>query len=82
VAIAWDSKTTPKPESSQEVNLGLFVSDGTGRICAGALSYDNSCEIIEVPLEEGDSYELCILSYSGARRDMALWYGIAWTFDA
>jgi hypothetical protein len=82
VAIAWDSKTTPTPESSLEVNLDLFVRDGTGRICAGALSYDNSCEIIEAPLEEGDSYELCILCYSGARRDMALWYGIAWTFDA
>ncbi|GFF87355.1 hypothetical protein IFM53868_05120 [Aspergillus udagawae] len=76
VAIAWDSKTTPTPESSLEVNLDLFVRDGTGRICPGALSYDNSCEIIEVPLEEGDSYELCILCYSGARRDMALWLDI------
>ncbi|GFF50148.1 hypothetical protein IFM51744_07262, partial [Aspergillus udagawae] len=57
VAIAWDSKTTPTPESSLEVNLDF-------------------CEIIEVPLEEGDSYELCILCYSGARRDMALWLDI------
>ena len=78
-ALAWDSKVTQDPASSElAMDLDLRIYDGSS-IMASSASWDNSYEIAEFDGVAGKTYTIKIKRWAGAGESS--YYGIAWTVN-
>src|SRR6185295_6896535 len=86
VALAWSSKITYDPDTTQTppiknvvstltVDLDLQVYEGT-RLVAWSSSFDNSYEVVDFQGTPGTTYDIVIRRWSGTDW---VWYGLAWT---
>jgi hypothetical protein len=77
VALAWDSKVTNSPATSELViDMDIFVYDGSN-IVATSSSWDNSYEIAEFNGVAGRTYTVKLKRWSGAGE--STYYGLAWS---
>ncbi|MEK8020242.1 MAG: S8 family serine peptidase [Candidatus Parabeggiatoa sp.] len=77
VALAWDSKVTNSPATSELViDMDLLVYDGS-TIVASSASLDNSYEIAEFNGVAGRTYTVKLRRWSGAGE--STYYGLAWS---
>jgi hypothetical protein len=83
VALAWNSKVlayTPTPvpgdRSILSLDLDLLVFGDKGNLVGWSSSWDNSYEIVQIPVRRGNTYRIKIQRSFG--NDWT-WFGIAWT---
>jgi hypothetical protein len=77
VALAWDSKVTNSPATSELVmDMDILVYDGSS-IVATSSSSDNSYEIAEFDGVAGRTYTVKLRRWSGAGE--STYYGLAWS---
>ena len=77
VALAWDSKVTNSPATSELViDMDILVYYGSS-IVASSSSWDNSYEIAEFNGVAGRTYTVKLKRWSGAGE--STYYGLAWS---